>query len=87
MTVTFDAPLWRYPGKGGWHFVTVPEDLAPPPQFGWGRTPVRAEVNGVSWDTSTWHEKTGRTLLPVPKHVRQAAVEGDVVRVRIRFAL
>jgi hypothetical protein len=48
---------------------------------------VRAEVNGRSWDTSTWNEKTGRTLLPVPKHVRQGAVEGDVVSVRISFTL
>ena len=87
VTVTFDALLWRSPGKGGWHFVTVPADLAPPPQFGWGRTPVRAEVNGRSWNTSTWHEKSGRTLLPVPKHVRQTAVEGDVVSVRMTFTL
>ncbi len=87
MTVCFDAPLWRYPGKGGWHFVTVPPELAPPPQFGWGRTPVRAEVNGRSWDTSTWHEKSGRTLLPVPKHVRHGASEGDTVSVRISFTL
>lgn len=20
----FDAELWLYPGKGGWHFVTLP---------------------------------------------------------------
>ncbi|GAB1343544.1 DUF1905 domain-containing protein [Gemmatimonas sp.] len=85
--VVFTAQLWRYPGKGGWHFVTVPPDLAPPPQFGWGRTPVRAEVNGRAWDTSTWHERTGRTLLPLPKHIRQALAEGDEVTVTLSFTL
>ncbi|APG88920.1 hypothetical protein SAMCCGM7_pC1736 (plasmid) [Sinorhizobium americanum CCGM7] len=24
----FDAELWLYPGKGGWHFVTLPVEVA-----------------------------------------------------------
>jgi hypothetical protein len=43
----FRARIFRYPGKGGWHFVVVPERLAPTVTHGWGRTPVTT-VNGAS---------------------------------------
>ncbi|WP_082492771.1 DUF1905 domain-containing protein [Arthrobacter sp. Leaf69] len=25
---TFTARLWLYPGEAGWHFLTVPEEVA-----------------------------------------------------------
>jgi hypothetical protein len=43
-------------------------------------------VDGTSWNTSVWREKSGRTLLPVPRHVRGAKSHGDTVRVRIAFS-
>ncbi len=51
----FSARLWRYPGKGGWTFVTVPEEFAPPATAAWGRTPVVATVEGATWKTSVWY--------------------------------
>ena len=84
--VEFTSTLWRYPGKGGWTFVTVPEEHAPSAACAWGRTPVMAEVDGHAWKTSVWREKTGRTLLPVPKAARGAKGDGDSVRVRLGFA-
>jgi len=81
----FKALLWRYPGKGGWTFVTVPLRLAPPVTHGWGRTPVDATVDGQSWKSSVWRGKDGRTLLAIPKTVRKTKGEGDSVRVEIRF--
>jgi hypothetical protein len=48
---------------------------------------VQATVDGTTWSTSVWREKTGRTLLPVPKHVRGTKGHGDRVRVRIAFSL
>ena len=81
----FRAKLWRYPGKGGWHFVTLPERLAPAVTHGWGRTPVRATVDGHSWKTSVWRDKGKRTLLAVPKKVRGVKADGDTVAVRIEF--
>lgn len=83
----FTATLFRYPGKGGWHFAPVPDRLAPPVTHGWGRTPVEATVDGISWTTSVWRGKDGRTLLAVPSKVRGAKGDGDRVRVAIRFAL
>ena len=87
-TITrFTAALWRIPGKGGWTFVTVPEECAPPARHAWGRTPVVATVDGHRWKTSTWHEKSGRTLLAVPKAARGAKAEGDSVSVELEFTL
>ena len=72
----FVTTLFRYPGKGGWTFVVVPDELAPPVTHGWGRTPVHAEVDGTGWHTSVWRGKDGRTLLAVPKAIRGAKGDG-----------
>jgi hypothetical protein len=42
-------------------------------------------VDDVTWETSVWREKSGRTLLPVPRRVRGIKGHGDTVRVRIEF--
>lgn len=81
----FIAALFTYPGKGGWTFAPVPEKYAPSVTHGWGRTPVRATVDGHTWDTSVWRGKDGKTLLAVPRHVRGAKGHGAKVRVRIEF--
>ncbi len=83
----FESVLFKYPGKGGWHFAPVPERFAPPVTHGWGRTPVTATVNGTTWETSVWREKGGRTLLAVPAKIRGALGAGDTVRVELRFTL
>lgn len=81
----FTAELFTYPGKGGWTFATVPDRFAPSATEGWGRAPVEASVDGTTWSTSVWREKSGRTLLPVPKRVRGTKGHGDTVRVRIAY--
>jgi hypothetical protein len=82
---SFRGKLFRYPGKGGWTFVPVPDRLAPPVTHGWGRTPVRATVDGHEWETSVWRGKDGRTLLAVPKAARGTKGDGDTVAVRLVF--
>lgn len=84
---TFSAELFRWGevAKGAWYFVAVPEDFAPPVTEGWGRTPVVATVDGVTWATSVWRGKDGRTLLAVPKRIRGPKKDGDRVEVRIDF--
>jgi hypothetical protein len=85
--VEFSSTLFKIGGKGGWTFAPVPEHLAPPVTEGWGRTPVVATVDGREWKTSVWRERSGRTLLPVPKDVRAGKEQGDVVQVTLRFSL
>lgn len=79
----FRATLWRWPGKGGWTFVSVPADAAPPPSEPWGRAPVEATVDGTTWSTSVWHDRTHGALLPVPARVRLGKGEGDEVEVSL----
>lgn len=87
-TITrFTAILFRTPGKGGWTFAEVPERCAPPARHAWGRTPVVATVDGHRWRTSVWRERSGRTLLPVPRAVRGTKGHGDRVSVRLEFSL
>lgn len=80
---SFEAELFRYPGKGGWTFVEVPPAWAPWGTGPWGRIPVRATVDGASWDTSVWREKSGRVLLAVPSRIRRGKEHGDQVVVSI----
>lgn len=64
----------------------MPERLAPPATHGWGRTPVRATVDGRTWDTSVWKDTRSRsTLLAVPKKIRGAKEDGDSVTVELEF--
>ena len=70
----FKSTLFRYPGKGGWTFAPIPAKLAPPVTRPWGRTPVRAVVDGYAWDTSVFRasESKGAAVLAVPKRARGA---------------
>lgn len=81
--MSFTATLWRYPGKGGWTFVTVPEPHAPVVTGPWGRAPVRATVDGRAWDTSVWRDARHGTLLAVPRAVRGGKEAGAEVVVEI----
>ena len=82
----FSSTLFRYPGKGGWTFAPIPQKLAPPVTRPWGRTPVRATVDGVSWDTSVWRDSKSRgSLLAVPARVRWRKRSGDAVTVELTF--
>lgn len=82
---SFTAKLFKVPGPGGWTFAPVPEALAPPVTEGWGRTPVVAVVDGRRWETSVWRDKSGRTLLAVPKKIRGEKGDGDEVEVEIEL--
>jgi hypothetical protein len=79
----FRARLFRYPGPGGWTFAVVPAKHAPPATHPWGRTPVRASVDGHSWPTSVWRDKQHGTLLPVPKRFLGEKGDGDLVSVEL----
>ena len=81
---SFTATLFRYPGKGGWTFAPIPKKWAPPVTRPWGRTAVRATVDGHQWETSVWRDsKMDRSLLPVPKHARGGKGHGDRVKVQL----
>ena len=84
----FAIALWRYPGKGGWVFARLSAAQAPPVTHPWGRTPVTATVDGVTWRTSVFRDaKSKGAVLGVPKRVRGSKDDGDKVTVEFEFAL
>ncbi|MFJ5699331.1 DUF1905 domain-containing protein [Arthrobacter sp. NPDC093139] len=90
---TFRSEVWLYPGEAGWHFVTLPVDVAEEIREatallrrGFGSVRVTADVGGQTWQTSLFPDtQTGSYLLPVKKAVRTAAriSAGDEVEVRL----
>lgn len=80
-TFTFSAVLFRIEGPGGWTFAPVPPEVPLPEGRAWGRIPVTATVDGHTWATSVWREKTGRVLLAIPAKVRGNKGPGDTVSV------
>jgi hypothetical protein len=93
--IAVTAPLWLWSGgKGSWHFVTVPEEqsaeiraeaFAGPRGFGLVR--VEAKIDGVSWRTSVFPQKSGGYILPVKADVRRKTgiAAGDDVTVDLEL--
>ncbi|WP_104043618.1 DUF1905 domain-containing protein [Arthrobacter sp. ZGTC412] len=90
---SFKAELWLYPGEAGWHFLTLPADIADDihersagSNKAFGSIKVTAEVGGPSWQTSLFRDtKSGSYLLPVKKAIRDKAriSEGGAVTVHL----
>ena len=87
------SELWLWSG-GSWHFVTVPAEQADEIRAhsllnrgGFGSVKVEATINGVSWRTSVFPQKSGGYLLPVKKEVRCSAgiAAGDDVTVELEL--
>ena len=91
--ISVTAPLWLWSG-GSWHFVTVSEDDATEIRAhsllnrgGFGSVRVEATINGVTWRTSVFPQKSGGYLLPVKALVRRDAgiAAGDEVTVSLEL--
>lgn len=76
--IAVTAPLWLWSGNSGsWHFVTVPKEQSSEIRAeslvrrgGFGSVRVEASINGVTWRTSVFPQKSGDYILPVKKDVR-----------------
>ena len=92
------APLWLWSSEGGsWHFITIPPDQAVEirlesgasgPRRGFGSVRVQAAINGVTWKTSIFPQKSGGYILPVKASVRRDAgiAADDIVTVKVELA-
>ena len=94
--ITVTAPLWLWSGgQGSWHFLTIPEGDAVEirahsfgnQRRGFGSVRVEATINGVSWRTSVFPQKSGGYILPVKVDVRRGAgiIAGDAVTVELEL--
>lgn len=79
---------------GRWHFLTVPPEQAVEirllasatgPRRGFGSVRVAATINGVTWRTSIFPQKSGGYILPIKAAVRAKAgvAAGDEVSVML----
>jgi hypothetical protein len=77
--ITVTGPIWLWSeGKGHWHFLTVPADEAAEirahcfgERRGFGSARVEATINGVTWRTSVFPQKSGGYILPIKADVRR----------------
>ena len=95
MTYTISAEVWLHPGDAGWHFITLPEDVADeirarvagsPSPFGMAR--VEATIGTTTWSTSLYADtERASFLLPIKRDVRRREEigAGDVVEVALRL--
>lgn len=75
----FKAKIWKFKGKGGWHFITLPKIVSKKirklhglDEEGWGRLKTQAEIGNSQWNTAIWFDsKIGSYLLPVKSDVRK----------------
>jgi hypothetical protein len=89
------AKVWRYHGKGGWHFVALPvevaDELAPRHAHehrAFGALRVRPSLGSTTWTTSLFKDtRTASYLLPVKAAVRNRERIGDGDPVTIRIEL
>lgn len=91
----FTARLWQHGGADGWHFLTLPEDLAEeireiasghPRPFGTVATIVT--IGSTTWSTSLFADRRrGSYVLPIKREVRRSAglLCGDQVECRIEL--
>jgi hypothetical protein len=88
---TVTGEVWRYPGAGGWHFLTLPADVADEVRARtlakpFGSVSAHVMIGQVAWDTSLFADaKSASYLLPLKADVRRrAGVEaGDTVTLTI----
>jgi Domain of unknown function (DUF1905) len=74
----FSSTVWKYSGAAGWHFVSLPAELAKEirdhlkwQEEGWGRIKAVAKVGKSEWDTAIWFDtKMNTYLLPLKAEIR-----------------
>lgn len=77
---TFSAQVWKYDGKGGWHFISAPQQLSSrisddygPKKRGWGSIPITVRTGQSTWQTSLFPDARTKTyMMPLKSFVRKA---------------
>jgi uncharacterized protein DUF1905 len=90
---TITTAVWRYPGKAGWHFVTVSEKVTDEVRARtaghagpFGTVPAQITIGSTSWATSLFADtKRDAYLIPIKAPVRRAEgiAEGDTVTIQV----
>jgi hypothetical protein len=94
---TFSAPVWVYPGKGGWHSITIPQNISDALEArlqgtrrGWGSVPAHLTIGATRWQTSLFPDKAlSASVVPLKAEVRtkERIRGGDAVSVLLELNL
>jgi len=92
LSFSFSTDIWQYQAKGGWHFITLPLQIAEEIKFfastnKWGSVRVAVTIGTSEWKTSLFPDsKSGTYFLPVKAEVRkrQKIDAGDDVTVALK---
>ena len=76
---TFESMLWQPASPGGWHFISLPVEMAREirdnskwQEEGWGRMKAKAKIRETLWDTAIWYDtKLNTYILPVKADIRK----------------
>ena len=88
---SFQGKVWRWPGYGGWHFVTLPKDTskkikALKKSYGAGFVKTKVTLGKSSWDTALFqHKESDSYLLSIKKNIRkkESIFEDDNIKITI----
>lgn len=92
----FQAKIWVYPGKGGWHMLTLPDRAAEKivalkiKHKSFGMINVLCKIGNTQWSGALFKDKKKASyILPVKYQVRKSAAikAGDEVEVHITIPI
>jgi hypothetical protein len=75
----FKARPWKFEGKGGWYFVSLPlsmsreiRSLLKQEEQGWGRLKASAKIGNTTWQSAIWFDTKHKAyLLPLKAEIRK----------------
>lgn len=89
----FKGQVWRWPGLGGWHFVTLPKKLSQDiskvsKPYGAGFVRVKVMVGKSTWSTALFpHKESKSFLLSIKQSIRKKEGIWENDNVDVSFAL
>lgn len=88
--LNIEAKVWIYPGDGGWHFVTIPEEISKDIRkaFPKGFVKVQVKIGKTTFQTSLFPHKLSKGyILCINKKLRKIEniFAGDKVKLAIKI--
>ncbi len=91
----FRAKVWKYEGKAGWYFVTLPKEFSKKirqahglSEEGWGRLKTSAQIGKTNWKTAIWYDSKAKSyLLPLKSEIRkkEAIAVGSLLIIKLQL--
>lgn len=85
----FKAKVWKWPGDGPWHFVTLDKKMSEEirNKHGKGMIKIRTTVGKTTWDNALFpHKLSQGYILAIKKVVRknENIFEGDEIKIKFK---